>query len=196
MCSFTATNGANMGYFDHFIKNSVSHIALEHKLFPNAKEVTETLACFYAVSQNILRERNDFARRDVHIIVVGDGGTPRTASWFALNSAWNCYSVDPEMSNKRWENKIERLKCYRKRVEDISIDCMGEEAVLIHPHSHARLSDSVASLRNYKNLSVVAMPCCVPQNLAEMADMVYEDHQCLSPHRTIKVWNNVRGDKV
>ena len=185
-----------MDYLNHFVKNSVSHIALKHRLFPNTKEITETVACFFAVTQNIMRERNALARRDCHIIIVGDGGTPRTAAWFALNSAWNCHSVDPEMSNKNWESSFERLKCYRDKVENVKINCMGEDAILIHPHSHARLSNSVASLENYKNLSVVAMPCCVPQNLAAIADIIYEDAGCLSPHRKIKIWNNVRGDEV
>lgn len=181
-----------MDYANTFIKSSVSHIALETKLFPNMKEITETLACFYAVSQNIMRERNSFGRNDVNIVVVGDGGTPRTAAWFALNTAWNCYSVDPEMSNKAWESKFDRLACYRLRVESVKIDCGNRDTVIIHPHSHARLSDSIASLQNYKNLHVVAMPCCVPQVIhGREADIVYNDEACLSPHNKIKIWTNV-----
>ena len=85
------------------------------RLFPNAKEVTESFGAYEAVAKHL----RDFPRKDpnIRLVVVGDGHTPRTAATFAFRSAWECYSVDPVLNNKKWD--VERLMCFRSRIQDM-----------------------------------------------------------------------------
>ena len=55
------------------------------RLFPNAKEVTESFGAYEAVAKHL----RDFPRKDpnIRLVVVGDGHTPRTAATFAFSAA-------------------------------------------------------------------------------------------------------------
>lgn len=80
------------------------------RLFPNAKEVSESVAVWHALRDRVLPALGgvDVAaldadgRRRPAIVVVGDGSRPRTAALCAHllagcagGSAWDCVSVDP-----------------------------------------------------------------------------------------------------
>lgn len=84
-----------LDYVDRFLKWDCGPALLEMGLFPNAKEISESMACLLAID-NHLQLRFDSA--DVLCIVVGDGATPRTAALLAARTKWKrVVSIDPAM---------------------------------------------------------------------------------------------------
>lgn len=158
------------------------------RLFPNGKEVTESFAAYDAVRYRLPQ----FELRDPGIVVVavGDGTTPRTAATFALRSAWTCHSVDPRLKGgtKRWE-PIRRLTIHARRIEECSFD--ADRAIVVAVHSHAPLRAAVDAVRA-REVAVVAMPCCVKQDLDRAPDLEYVNRAVISPCRTILVWRNAK----
>jgi len=161
---------------------------LIHDLFPNFKEVTESFTVFQAVRDHL----SDISLQDpsVTVIAVGDGSTPRTAATFATRSKWRAVSIDPQLRRfTRAMQKIQRLACDPRRVEETLTIC--ETAILVAVHSHAKLPASIASVRA-KRLAVVALPCCVDLSIPGLApDLQYDDYGCISPDRTVKIWRSV-----
>jgi hypothetical protein len=189
-----------MRYIDDFLRFKGADVMVRLGLFPNGKEITESGAAYSAVVKH-LREVS-LSSRNVTLVAVGDGHSPRTGALFALRSAWTCYSVDPALkptggrdkvcrpASRRWET-IERLNVRAKRIEEITIDAADTDVIIVAVHSHATLSASVAAIRGGRSLSVVSIPCCVPQHLSKAPDVDYEDPGILSPQRRVLVWRNV-----
>lgn len=157
-------------------------------LFPNFKEVTESFAAFAAVRHHLPQYSS--RDTDVTIVAVGDGSTPRTAATFALRTAWNCWSVDPALSHARLFRNIKRLTVEPSRIEQVRIT--GDRVIVVAVHSHADLTAAIRAI-DADSISVVAIPCCVPQQIDAPPDMEYEDYGCLSPQRTVMVWRSVQG---
>ena len=160
----------------------------ERKLFPNAKEWTESMATYNAVRKCLKR----FALNDsrVSLVSVGDGHTPRTAALFAFRTAWQCYSIDPNVAVRDY--KIQRLSVYRKRIENIPPWNFLGPLVIVAVHSHASLQEAVNRLRSETDRAVVAMPCCYKQEIDERKpDVSYKDAGIWSPHNLIKIWEKV-----
>lgn len=161
-------------------------------LFPNAKEITETFACYKAV-----RSLEGWVRVDnpeIVLVSVGDGGTPRTAATFAYRSRWRCYSVDPALGKKTRWGTIDRLTCVPRPIEDW--DAEGQKGVfgvvVVAVHSHASLEAAVKlAMTMSTRVAVVALPCCVKQELWKDPDEIYDDWGIWSPERTVKIWRNV-----
>lgn len=154
-------------------------------LMPNYKEVTESFAAFAAVRDHLPEFHPK--DRDVTIIAVGDGSTPRTGATFAMRTAWNVVSIDPALNVSRNTRNIKRLVIDPRRIEDTRT--VAKRAIIVAVHSHAYLSDAVRSV-TADRLAVVAIQCCVPQTLRTVPDVTYDDHNCTSPQRTIRVWRN------
>ena len=66
-------------------------------LFPDAKEITESMACLQAATEH-LPETVRLADSDVVALVIGDGRTPRTAALLAMRSKWSVISIDPALT--------------------------------------------------------------------------------------------------
>lgn len=66
------------------------------KVFPDAKELTESFAANNAIRNHLASEYDPRDER-VTVIAVGDGNTPRTAALCAFLTKWQCVAVDPEM---------------------------------------------------------------------------------------------------
>lgn len=179
--------GQMVKYLAEFVGLRCAPDMLAMRLFPNGKEISESLAAYEAVRYRL----QEFALDDpsVAVVAVGDGMTPRTAATFALRSKWTCYSVDPLSRGgiKRWA-AIERLHVFAKRIEDVRIE--AERAIVVAVHSHAKLPRSLASIKA-RQIAVVAIPCCVPMALSMEPDIVYEDKGIISACRTVKVWRDV-----
>lgn len=172
---------------------------LELKMFPNIKEITESQGAFYAAQKYLPYK---LSNSDVNVVVVGDGTTPRTGALFALRSAWNVISIDPQMK-LNWNEgplKIRRLTLIKENVEDYYQDFGDNPLIIIHVHSHASLKSSLKSLRSV-NTSIIAIPCCVKQviiknewnnNKYEVSpDKVYRDNAILSQKNEVKIWRRV-----
>ena len=161
---------------------------LRLNLYPNAKEITESLAAYRAVKRALgdVRDLGDPARTAV---VVGDGCTPRTAAVLAFRTRWRLYSVDPQLrTDERW-GQVERLTVVPLRIEDWSLTLDGP-AVVVAVHSHASLGEAVLRVRA-PELAVVAIPCCVAQETGSLPDLEYEDWGVWSEKRTVQVWRRV-----
>lgn len=160
---------------------------LVYKLFPNVKEITESCGAYEVV----FHKTTKYALNDpaVTVVVVGDGNTPRTAAMFAMRTAYTCLSIDPRLKKdkiKYWENNIQRLKCYPCRVEDMTTMTF-DKLLIIAVHSHANLQTTVDKFIA-KERMVIAIPCCVAQELNYKPDMEYVDESIWSPCNTVKVW--------
>jgi hypothetical protein len=156
-------------------------------LFPNMKEVTESVGMFRFVSEALRAYDHEAAESPDLIVVVGDGSTCRTACLFAALWPRSCrvHSIDPNMRKTLLDAKsspaisalADVLSCHRQTVQDWLADHKSlptcQRIILVAVHSHAALDLYVPALRlRTENLVLATMPCCVPQVLTE--------HECSS----------------
>lgn len=179
----------NLHYMNDLVGCRCGPDLLSLGLFPNAKEVTESFACYNAVKRYVPFALGD---PDVTVVVVGDGGSPRTAATFAFRSAWTAYSVDPALNVGKiaaWEAGVDRLYCLSRKVEEFEI--MRDKMVVVLPHSHAPLDVVLDRVRG-RERHIVALPCCVDHKIAgRLPDVSYDDWGVHSQQRAIRVWNDV-----
>lgn len=180
----------SLRYLDEFMRLRCAPDLLYYRLFPNAKEVTESLGAWNAVRQHVLPRvpvlQDD---PDVRVFCVGDGHQPRTAALFAMMSRWRCWSIDP--NNRQRVLHIDRLWQRRKRVEDFLYqgDTEVKLVLIVCVHSHASLKASVASIRGGAYRYLVNMPCCVPPDLDMAPLLAYDDPAILSAKRRVEVYD-------
>lgn len=155
-------------------------------LFPNLKEVSESFAAFAAVRSHLPEFRT--SDRDVTVVAVGDGTTPRTGATFALRTRWRAVSIDPRLRPRRIARHIDRLEWIPERIE--ATCTKADRAIVVAVHSHADLGAAVRSV-DARVVAVVAIPCCVRQVLDHAPDIEFDDAACLSPHRRVLVWRRV-----
>lgn len=179
-------------YLVEFVTLACAPDMLAMRVFPNGKEISESFGAYDAVRYRL--PQYALGDKDVTVVCVGDGRTPRTAATFALRSAWNCYSVDPMLKGgtQRWK-AIERLTVINKRIQDVRI--AAARVIVVAVHSHANLKQSVAQI-DADEVSVVAMACCVPMALDRAPDLTYDERGVISPCRTIQIWRNVRPARI
>ena len=103
-------------YIDEFLSLKCVTDLIDHKLYPDTKEITESMAIlnvlrtYFNSSSKDLKNDYDynFENKNVTAIVVGDGSTPRIAALLCFITKWNdIYSIDPQLKinkNKSWEN--------------------------------------------------------------------------------------------
>jgi len=109
----------NTRHIDDFIKLKCSP-ELIHS-FPNAKEITESMAVLNSITKIKGLDYDLFKREDVLCIIPGDGVFPRTGCLTALRTNWQVISIDPLMKVKHpiqiGDNNthVERLRCLKKK---------------------------------------------------------------------------------
>jgi len=171
-------------YISEFLGLDCAVDVLQSDLFPNGKEITETMAVYDAVRKHPEFDQQD---EDITMVSVGDGSTPRTAGFFAYMTHWQCISVDPQLNTEGKHDEINRLRCIPERIQQQSIE--ADRVVLTAVHSHADLQESV-DVVDAEEILVVAMPCCQDLSLNDREpDKEYADWGCFSPERTIKIWH-------
>jgi hypothetical protein len=161
-----------------------------------SKEVTESMAAFYAVRDALGPAR--FGDDAVSLLDVGCGHAPRTAALFALTTAWTCEGVDPVL--KRQAKGVSNcfglsltLEQWCSDQDDVIVNGTSP-LVVVAVHSHASLAPLEAQIGR-RELLVVALPCCVPQMLRRpdgalyQCTRTYQDQHVLSEQRTVKVWH-------
>lgn len=176
----------NSRYLDWLVTSKCGADMLENKLFPNAKEVTESFGCFNASKH--LGDGWEWNRPDISVFVVGDGHRPRTAATFALRSNWNALSIDPLLVNKLYPFK--RLELKRAKIEDMPPVHMFGKVLIVMPHSHAKVSDCLARIYGRKR-ALITLDCCVKNTFDVKPDLEYDDMDIWSPKRTIRIWKNI-----
>lgn len=157
-------------------------------LFPNAKEVTESFACFRAARSVLGLDPKDPSWT---VIVIGDGTTPRTAATFAFRTKWRCWSVDPALVVKESYGFVSNLYLYPQRIENLG-PMWFKRLLVVAPHSHADLGKARELLHGDER-HFIALPCCEPQNIPVLGDTKfyrYDDWGVWSPARSVLVWRN------
>jgi len=83
----------NFKQVDKFLSWDCGPRLLVMGLFPNVKEISESMACLNAVDRHLALRFSDV---DTLCLVVGDGVVPRTAALLAMRTKWQrVISVDP-----------------------------------------------------------------------------------------------------
>ena len=175
-----------LNHLDWFLAHSRAADLLP--LFPNAKEVTESVAAYRAVQRSAAYRLSD---RNVSVAVIADGHTPRTAALFALSTAWQARSIDPALSRYAARSRpiIDRLHVLPYRIEDLPPCLCGPADDIVAVHSHAPLSEAVRRLAGRRTL-VVSMPCCFPDDLPWPPTESYRDAACLCQHNVINLYSS------
>lgn len=184
--------GERLRYINRFISLNCSADIMIAKLFPNAKEISESMAAVAAVEKHICDGKLSKYKDDTAVLCVGDGFTPRTASLFAFMTRWTCYSVDPNMASIHGASsfrgiEIQRLHVIGERIEDCNIDLRGyRNVVLVGVHSHSN-NDNLLRGAQFTCAHSVMMPCCVHQPPMSDNYIEYRDDAVWSPHNKITI---------
>ena len=176
-------------YLDEFIRlNKSGGDMLVSGLFPNAKEITESMGAYYA-AKYLAEQLNFRFDENIAVVSVGDGITPRTAGLFAFRTKSHCISVDPMLRAVEWP--IERLWCYKTAIEDVELDFVDdyEHVIILMVHSHAPMKKTLNSILG-KRRHVICIPCCIQQYLS-MPGYCYQDNKIESPKNIVYIWSDV-----
>lgn len=157
-----------------------------------AKEITESWGMLEAVKKVNIDIDN------CRVFVIGDGCSPRTGVIFAYYTKADVVSIDPQFNLIHWGDHCyrqtmmgfppERIEVVKDRVENLVLDGKDKEVVVIWPHSHAGMEK--VKIVGCKNITHIAMPCCVPipSEFMKIPHIVYDDYNIESPKRTIHIW--------
>lgn len=183
-------------YLDEFVRCRCAPDMLTRKLFPNAKEITESFGAYNAAREHL---HVSFGDASIAVLCVGDGHVPRTAATFAFRSAWTCLSVDPLMRDGWTSNThgVARLHAYRAKVDLVAgwkvpgdFSRAFDRAIVVAVHSHASLRASIETARQLApRVSAISIPCCFKDDVGA-ALVVNDDYGILSPHRRVFVWRD------
>lgn len=198
----------SLDYVDMFLKWRCSRPLLEMGLFPDSKEIMESVACMEAVRTH-LKDVLSFSDVNITCAVIGDGARPRTAALACFLTKWRrVISVDPGL--KASEQSIHRLELRAKKIQDtvVDVDPRDSSIVLILPHAHVCPNVALAclqfpaqaSLRPLPRIVVVQLPCCdyeYHDRCVEMPpDHEYSDMAIGSSRRLVRIWRDVASAAV
>ena len=173
-------------------KCSSSILALFARYKGAWKEVTESMACLETAKKYIHN------LKDYHVVVVGDGCSPRTGALFAYMTKATVISVDPNFNEEHYlqfcKNQeaigypVERLKIVKDYIENCTIDCEGKPVLVIWPHSHANMNH--CHVYNFTKRIDIAMPCCkkIPNGWMNAPHITFRDNNILSPKNIFHIW--------
>lgn len=192
---FTVFNGENVYSYDNrhlhrFFRLKTIPLLIQEQLFPNLKEITESMAAFVAIQDHLINKviKNN---NNVDVYVIGDGYTPRTGALIACLTKWNVISIDPKMKSVGWN--INRLTTYRKRIDDLYFNNENENtvAVIIFVHSHASIKKSLEVICGYSKRHVIDIPCCFDADITKKPDVNYVDMGIQSEKQKVNIYLNV-----
>lgn len=184
-------------YVDKFLGMRCAADLLAARLFPNGKEISESMAALAAIRKHVCPLGIDTNDTSVALVVVGDGIKPKTAALFAFMTKWQCFSIDPLLAEQRERPvtyngvKIDRLQIIPKLVQELRFDLTRFDHVIIcMVHSHATTQNVLDGLV-FRIAHVVAIPCCVAQEPMSKQLVEYTDEAIWSPKNRVIVSLNV-----
>jgi hypothetical protein len=180
----------NTRYIDRFMGLNSAEEMTKYKLFPNGKEITESMAMIAAIEDHIHKydPEVDFKNPNINLYVVGDGVRPRTAALFAFMTKWNCTSIDPEFKWLNENKEIRNLNCFKSKVEDIKFFDSENIAIIVAPHSHAPIYQTWDKIKADKKW-LIRMKCCTKDEL-NIPSIGYTDKYVFSPKNRIEIYSN------
>lgn len=188
----------HLRYIDEFMALRCAPDILRLEIFPNAKEITESMGAYSAVRSWLRRQgqRNEpwLGCSDVVCFFPGDGVRPQTAALFAMRTQWQCYSIDPDLRVDEWKYKgIRRLHLRKEKEQSFCEEAaeISEQVkltIIVGVHSHSLMNELWRIVDGPKLM--IAMPCCQEQKKAggRLPDHVHTDMGIWSPHRTVLFW--------
>lgn len=180
---------AQLKYIEHFLATNCAAELLNLKLFPNMKEITESWGCFEATHK--LESPFNWDNPEVTCVVVGDGHRPRTGAMFAFRTKWSVISIDPEFHPKTYN--VDRLSLIKRHVQNCSLDLGGRPTILVLPHSHANWENITEGIKDWGDLAIISLPCCVKFNIPFTPMHQYDDMAILSPMRQVSIFQIPKG---
>lgn len=199
----------SLRYLDMFVRLKCAPMLLMDKLFPNAKEVTESVGAFRGVKEALkaVYGAKGLARlghEDVVLLDVGCGHQPRTAALIAQLTKWMCYAIDPLV---KWDREIQTQRVTRvgQRIEEFRDGFFRAHKLVVVTavHSHAKLTDTLRTI-DAKEILVVSIPCCFDISLPD-GEVVhgyriakvreYEDHAIWSEKRHVTIYHCKREEE-
>lgn len=177
-------------YLDEFIGLNCAVDLLKLRAFPNAKEVTESMAAFNAIRKYTRKEKL-FTNPKILMLDVGSGKLPRTAALFAFMTKWMVTAIDPALDQKAMsEWNIQRLAGCREKIENYFSRPWVHTLVVTAVHAHIDLSEILEIGQACIRILIVAIPCCKPLELKEFKPVwEYDDWGILSPKRRVKIYD-------
>ena len=182
-------------YVNRFFSLNSAEDMMKNKLFPNVKEVTESMSFIYLFEQKLYSwDESLYKNKDVTVIVVGDGKTPRTAAMINFLTPYKTISIDPELDTSKDWGYIKNLTLYKGKFEDWieevykrSIYFGSKPIIILYPHSHARidLTKRVHSTKKW----VIKLECCTSDKL-EFEHYCFKDEYIMSPKNSFYIWCN------
>lgn len=167
-------------------------------LFPDAKELTESVAAYQAVMRHCSFLEDDSS---VTCVCIADGSTPRTASLFAFMTKWQVISIDPALREKSFEKwkAIHRLELLKTLVEDMP-HRFADKLVIVGVHAHnyeqrppkgiiKNILTSTITKITAKEYFVATLPCCHDLQIpGRTPDVEYFDPGIWSEKNLVRIW--------
>ncbi|MCP4661573.1 MAG: hypothetical protein GY856_39740 [bacterium] len=161
-------------------------------VFPNAKELSESMGAFESVRQGLIEAGRAEVLGDSNVVFydVGSGRAPRTAVLAAFRSRWKCVAIDPLLAPASDRlRQVERLHLAPLKVGDYTPPAADavKMAVVTCVHHHASLSATFDALRlaERPGYCLVSIPCCFADDVDPGWDLVRENWGIRSPQRTV-----------
>ena len=187
-------------YTDELLSLASAPTLLELRLFPNAKELTESFSIFNAARAHLTDKEFgfDFSDPAVTVIAVGDGYTPRTAALFGFRTKWRCVSVDPLMTTPSEWAKVQRL-VHRARFQDVHDEAASR--VIVSSSPCPTRTSVLQCIRRVRWRSAIAAVVIPRHNYAISAAtgppmFEEEDEGAVSPHRLVRIWRWTRNHEL
>lgn len=172
-------------YIDEFIRLKCAPTLLNQDIFPNIKEISESMAAYNAI------------RRYLGVKTFGEpwslfdiacGHSPRTAALFAHMTRWDCHAIDPVLKKKPKFLQNRRLVLWSCKLEELP-EFAVDTAIVTAIHAHVKL-DKILKKISAQRIIVIAMPCCRPLFFTDHKPVFeFEDLGCLSPKRVVKIYD-------
>lgn len=171
-------------YFDELLKCKCAMDLVDprRKLFPNAKEITESFAAFNAVRRIV--GGHQFGNDKIQMVDVACGVRPRTAAVFAMRTKWLCHAVDPKL--KIMAYGIDRLILYNDAIERHFFES-DDPIIVTMVHAHVDVDVVLSSIRSPR-IIVVAIPCCY--------DILSRDLKPRLQYHDMGIWSGCRDVSV
>eukprot|EP00943_MAST-04B_sp_MAST-4B-sp1_P007990 g7990.t1 len=159
---------------------------VELEVFPDAKDISESMGAFRAATlyshlelncdnnNDIIKTRSRWKQQNIWCLCIGDGSTPRTATLISFLTSWNLISVDPGLKQEfvgKDPKGINRMECFDMKFEDwvkffssssackiIKLECNYLYIICVHSH-HRFVGD--ACFEKVRNLFGNPRTCLV-----------------------------------
>lgn len=201
--------GRDLRHVDEFLMSGAAPQLLSLGIFPDTKEISESMAAFVAVRHH-MPGLWDLQDPSILCACIADGHTPRTGAIMHALTGWQVLSCDPAMRPeiaKEMNFRLPHLNALRGVAAELpEYDVERLVVVAVHAHNFVErpppgaiaqglmprpniLAEALTRLRG-KEVLIVALPCCHRLWLPDHEHVEeYKDPGIWSADNRIKVWS-------